>query len=68
MLTFECEDLPHRLCSPPPATVELWLHTAFEESIGTAKQLKKFDTQDVKVSLPENVNQTATDVLRVSGR
>lgn len=33
----------------------------------TAKQLKPFDTQDVKILLLENVNQTGIDILEGQG-
>lgn len=37
------------------------------KSTGGAKQLKPFDTQDVKILLLENVNQTGIDILEGQG-
>lgn len=43
----------------PPSSLE-----AFRQS---AKQLKPFDTKDIKVLLLENVNQTGRDILKEQG-
>lgn len=41
--------------------------SAIHRAVSSAKQLKPFNTQDVKVLLLENVNVTGQDILRKQG-
>lgn len=47
--------------SPPPS----WARTLPQR--GAEKQLKPFNTQDVKILLLENVNQAGCDILKGQG-
>lgn len=52
---------------PQQSQSSSWGGALPQRSAGTEKQLKPFDTQDVKILLLENVNTAGQDILKKQG-
>jgi D-3-phosphoglycerate dehydrogenase len=51
----------------PPSSQGGFMSGSLAHRAAAAKQLKPFNTEDVKILLLENVNQTGRDILKAQG-
>lgn len=53
--------------SPPPSSGGFMAGSLAQRAAAAAKQLKPFNTEDVKILLLENVNETGREILKGQG-
>lgn len=63
-VSYSLSTSPTATFHSPPATGSLMASLALRAA---AKQLKPFNTEDIKILLLENVNQTGRDILTAQG-